>query len=123
VNPQKHRVSEIVDGARCFLHVVSGKAAEQLKQVDEKMKQLTTSVRTSYHRFRPLPTSVPLSLILPSSKPNQCNYHTQEGLTGKMAYEPRRGNIVAAVFDDGENGALWYVRTLVFVCDRLSSPP
>jgi len=31
----------------------------------------------------------------------------QEGLTGKMAYEVRRGNIVAAVFDDGENGPLW----------------
>lgn len=33
----------------------------------------------------------------------------QEGLKGKLAYEVRRGNIVAAVFDDGESGPLWCV--------------
>lgn len=68
-------MSEIVDGARCFLHITACKGSEQLKQVDEKMKALTKA----------------------------------EGLTGKLAYEPRRGNIVAAVFDDGENGPLWCV--------------
>jgi len=41
-----NRVSEVVDGARCFLHTTAGKGAEQLKAVDEKMKQLTTSVGT-----------------------------------------------------------------------------
>lgn len=46
--PQRNehpRVSEIVDGARCFLHITAGKGSEQLKQVDEKMKELTKAVR------------------------------------------------------------------------------
>lgn len=45
----------------------------------------------------------------PPSFPPTINTQQQEGLTGKLAYEPRRGNVVAAVFDDGENGPLWYV--------------
>lgn len=105
------RVSEIVDGARCFLHTVSGKGSEQLQQVDEKMKQLTTAVRfvaclslsSMGHRHSP------------HAHATYTNMDEQEGLKGKLAYEVRRGNIVAAVFDDGESGPLWCVETRVYI--------
>lgn len=88
-------VSEIVDGTHCFLHYTKD---DGLANIEAKMKAFAQVNRTDTH------THVLLVLLTcgrrSASEAVVLSALWQDAAAAKLTFEPRKGSVVAALFDD-----------------------